>query len=327
MKHNLDCRIVRDLLPSYVDGLTCDFTTQAIEEHVKECEACSRILQHMKEPEQHEEVEKVEVDYLKKIRGRTSRLLTIGGASTIILILGFVVGLIIYNRIVPKDFSKLFPETEASKILVHHSQSDAEMELTGVECKTLYSLLEEAGYYYNGRQTKATTIHGDEYNIVAFDADGDKIFEFCITDEYYVYAEDKIYDVRNDEEIMEFIDLRIVSEPEWIEWEKELYGFLDGEYMIESEEDLGSLITTLQFDLEEHTCMFPQSIFSSVYPGGTFRIKDDKVLVKGYGGKDTYIFEIVDDETLRFVQEGSSEILLGDGRNLPNGTVFKLVEE
>ena len=53
MKNDLDCRIVRDLLPSYVDGLTCDFTTQEIEEHVKECEECSRILLHMKEPEQH----------------------------------------------------------------------------------------------------------------------------------------------------------------------------------------------------------------------------------------------------------------------------------
>ncbi|MBQ8803676.1 MAG: zf-HC2 domain-containing protein [Tyzzerella sp.] len=327
MKNDLDCRIVRDLLPSYVDGLTCDFTTQEIEEHVKECEECSRILLHMKEPEQHEDVVNVEVDYLKKIRGRTSRLLTIGGASTIILVLGLIVGLMLYNRIVPKDFLELFPEAETSKILVLHSQSDAEMELTGVECKTLYSLLEDAGYYYNGRQTRATAIHGDEYNMVAFDADGNKIFEFCITDEYYVYAEDKIYDVRNDEEIMEFIDLRIVSEAKWIEWEKELYGYLDGAYMIESEEDWGSLITTLQFDLEEHTCMFPQSVFSSVYPGGTFRIKDDKVVVKRYSGKDTYIFEIVDDETIRFVQEGSSEIPLGDGRNLPDGTVFKLVDE
>ena len=48
MKINLPCEIVRDLLPSYIDELTSEMSTKAVDEHLKECENCQDILGEMK---------------------------------------------------------------------------------------------------------------------------------------------------------------------------------------------------------------------------------------------------------------------------------------
>ena len=49
MKINLPCEIVMDLLPSYVDKLTSEMSTESVEEHLKECEKCQTVLEEMKE--------------------------------------------------------------------------------------------------------------------------------------------------------------------------------------------------------------------------------------------------------------------------------------
>ena len=47
MKEKLNCKIVQDLLPNYIDGLTNDETNKYIEEHINECAECKRILENM----------------------------------------------------------------------------------------------------------------------------------------------------------------------------------------------------------------------------------------------------------------------------------------
>lgn len=71
MSTKLNCDIVRDLLPSYVDRLTSETTNEAVNEHLKECSECTDILQRMKEPEKTQNEPKAEVNYLKKIRRRS----------------------------------------------------------------------------------------------------------------------------------------------------------------------------------------------------------------------------------------------------------------
>ena len=43
-----ECKIIRDLFPSYIDGLTNEETNQYIEEHLNNCEHCKKILEDMK---------------------------------------------------------------------------------------------------------------------------------------------------------------------------------------------------------------------------------------------------------------------------------------
>ena len=80
MKNDLTCEVVRDLLPSYVDGLTNDVSNQAVEQHMKTCENCRKLYREMREPMNGDEVSEInneqkanfkvpsEIDYLKKIR-------------------------------------------------------------------------------------------------------------------------------------------------------------------------------------------------------------------------------------------------------------------
>ena len=49
MKNDLTCEVVRDLLPSYVDGLTNDVSNQAVEQHIKICENCQKLYHEMQE--------------------------------------------------------------------------------------------------------------------------------------------------------------------------------------------------------------------------------------------------------------------------------------
>lgn len=89
MEHELDCAIVCDLLPSYVDGLTSEATNRAIGEHLSGCAECAAALARMKEPESESRERVAEVDYLKKVRRRSiGRSLVIG---ILLMLLGMVI--------------------------------------------------------------------------------------------------------------------------------------------------------------------------------------------------------------------------------------------
>ena len=99
MKNDLSCAVVRDLLPSYIDGLTAPETNNAVEAHLQGCPDCARLHRQMAAPEDppRQETDR-EVDYLKQVR-RKSRLrvalavlvtaaLLIGGLAVKIFLIG-----------------------------------------------------------------------------------------------------------------------------------------------------------------------------------------------------------------------------------------------
>ena len=45
----IKCEVIRDLFPSYIDGLTSKESNQLIEEHLGECRECREYLDEMKE--------------------------------------------------------------------------------------------------------------------------------------------------------------------------------------------------------------------------------------------------------------------------------------
>lgn len=67
-----DCKIVRDLLPSYIDSLTSETTNQYIEEHLNNCEECKNVLEDMKKELKLDETQKdgKEVQYIKKFSNK-----------------------------------------------------------------------------------------------------------------------------------------------------------------------------------------------------------------------------------------------------------------
>ena len=65
-----ECKIVQDLLPSYVDKLTNEETNQYIEEHLKECKECQKVLENMKSNIEYKEQDddRKKVKYFKKYK-------------------------------------------------------------------------------------------------------------------------------------------------------------------------------------------------------------------------------------------------------------------
>lgn len=50
MKHEIECGVIRDLLPLYEDGAASEETAQLVREHLKDCPACQEELRKMRVP-------------------------------------------------------------------------------------------------------------------------------------------------------------------------------------------------------------------------------------------------------------------------------------
>ena len=86
MKNDLTCGVVRDLLPSYVEGLTSQETNTAVERHLADCPDCTRLRADLagETPPPPEEVK--EVDYLKKVK-RWGRRRVVAAVAVTVLVL------------------------------------------------------------------------------------------------------------------------------------------------------------------------------------------------------------------------------------------------
>ncbi len=91
MMNQIDCEVIQDLFPSYIEKLTSEKSNAIIEEHLEGCEKCSKVLTSMRaasvgdikiSPE-----DKQEIDFLKKNRKRNRRILfgSIAGAFLLIV--------------------------------------------------------------------------------------------------------------------------------------------------------------------------------------------------------------------------------------------------
>lgn len=104
MSKQLDCDIIRDLLPSYADGQTSDITNAAVEEHIAGCHDCAEALRRMKEPETDTLPQKEEIDYLKKVK-KSKRLTGWIAAAATLLVGLFAIGLWVFVHGTVADLS------------------------------------------------------------------------------------------------------------------------------------------------------------------------------------------------------------------------------
>lgn len=65
----INCNIIKDLLPSYLDELCSTESKQLLEDHFKECEACKKLYEQTKLEMLHMNSSSIaQVDYFKKIK-------------------------------------------------------------------------------------------------------------------------------------------------------------------------------------------------------------------------------------------------------------------
>lgn len=106
------------------------------------------------------------------------------------------------------------------------------------------------------------------------------------------------------------------------------YGLSDDRYVL-VEDGRPNEFVDIVFEMDdEYRFVFSYDGFSSYRPTGIFTIDEGKVTCVTDDGKYTFIFEIVDNDTLRFVQDGSSELkTMENGIAASGGAIFKRTED
>ncbi len=75
MKTTLPCSVARDMLPLLADGLLSAESEAILRQHLESCDACCKLFAEMSEPEMPSELDKLELDYLKKVRVKRNRMI------------------------------------------------------------------------------------------------------------------------------------------------------------------------------------------------------------------------------------------------------------
>lgn len=99
MKNDLTCGVVRDLLPSYIEGLLGEDSREAVDRHLETCPACTAQKEAMAARTESEPEEAAkEVDYLRRVKKGTAKKIVLAVVCTALVLLGgaalklFVIG-------------------------------------------------------------------------------------------------------------------------------------------------------------------------------------------------------------------------------------------
>ena len=87
----IDCDIIKDLLPLYVEGLASEKSGSVVEEHLEECESCKKIYQEMRRPKPQVRYDREPAESFRKFVKKEKRKLGIKTAvvtAAIILAVG-----------------------------------------------------------------------------------------------------------------------------------------------------------------------------------------------------------------------------------------------
>jgi hypothetical protein len=172
MKNDLTCEVVRDLLPSYVDGLTNDVSNQAVEQHMKTCESCRKLYSEMREPMNGEDVSEIndgqkadsqkssEIDYLKKIRKKNRMRIL---AAVLIVVIAVGVGLWSKVYVVGQEVE------QAEFVQANVAVEDHKVSVQGLLLDTTKGVSDVAFQEKDGivtvslRETRKSSFHTNEF--------------------------------------------------------------------------------------------------------------------------------------------------------------------
>lgn len=89
MKNEINCEIIKDLLPLYVDKLVSEETKNIVEEHIEECDNCKSTLEDINPEEKINPEDNIkQVDCFKKIKKKSRKKIVIS------ILLGMIVTLV-----------------------------------------------------------------------------------------------------------------------------------------------------------------------------------------------------------------------------------------
>ena len=92
-----ECDIVQDLLFSYNDGILSETSKELVDEHLKKCEECKKILEEIRK-ENDEKKQIKEIDFFKNIKKNINKKNIIILVIFIILIIVVIFNMLVYNN-------------------------------------------------------------------------------------------------------------------------------------------------------------------------------------------------------------------------------------
>lgn len=105
-----------------------------------------------------------------------------------------------------------------------------------------------------------------------------------------------------------------------------IYGVSSGTYSVIDEDEL--LLPNITFDMQNNQFTFTYDFLSSYLNTGKIKIENKKIIAKTDDNKYTYIFKIIDNDTIKFVENGSSKVVdLVGNVVITDGTEFKFVDQ
>lgn len=162
MKEKTNCKIVQDLLPNYIENLTNEETNRFIEEHLKVCPECQKILENMQKEIKVSNTKRDdrEVKYIKKY----NKKLKILKYALLIIILIYVIlvgrrtiimsslsGKVTENQINDNYYVRLY-SYQGDTLTITESYNKGEDYLTTLTKVVNGSNIQKITYYRKGEE-------------------------------------------------------------------------------------------------------------------------------------------------------------------------------
>ena len=129
----IDCEIIRDLMPLYVEGIASGKSRELVEEHLKECGKCRKIYQEMREPgvqvryetEPAKSFKKYVKKNKRKLIARTA-FLTAAVVLTAVVVRLMAVGGLVAFLAIDSQKAEIYEDTDVSHYLQYMGESAEE---------------------------------------------------------------------------------------------------------------------------------------------------------------------------------------------------------
>lgn len=98
-------------------------------------------------------------------------------------------------------------------------------------------------------------------------------------------------------------------------------------YVLDVSTEKDIYLPQLEIDKGNQSFSIMDDVLSSTIISGTYKIEDNIFIAETYDKQEVYQFEIIDNNTLKFVQDNSSTFKLTDeaiGLAIVDGSIFKL---
>lgn len=168
----MKCGIIRDLMPSYMDELTCEDSNQAIKEHLQKCEACRQYYQAVRPDVIEQEIKDLQLlkSFERKRRGLSALLYGCLAAIVIIMIVITAANTQgIFTMVIPYEKAQPYVEISEQSTVTTHYDGNTEYKYYWRGIYTTYKI-GVLDYYGENYEVHRLPIGGEEKTVILISA-------------------------------------------------------------------------------------------------------------------------------------------------------------